>query len=73
MNNRYKLWFHSYMYMYRVHDYRYGLPHRATIHLLSCGQRLWKSSYECNAFTADLKIAFDTTLLGNDDNTHPER
>ena len=29
MNNRYKLWFHSYMYMYLVHDYRYGLPHRA--------------------------------------------
>ena len=34
MNNRYKLWFHSYMYMYLVHDYRYGLPHRASTHML---------------------------------------
>ena len=34
MNNRYKLWFHSYMYMYLVHDYTYGLPHRASTHML---------------------------------------
>ena len=31
MNNRYKLWFHSYMYMFLVHDNRYGLPHRACV------------------------------------------
>ena len=43
-----------------------------------CGQRLWKSkakqkiSYECNAFTADLKIAFDIDTSGDDVNTHPE-
>ena len=44
-----------------------------------CGQRLWKSkakqkiSYECNAFTADLKIAFDIDTSGDDVNTHPGR
>ncbi|KAL5463749.1 hypothetical protein EMCRGX_G032678 [Ephydatia muelleri] len=37
-----------------------------------CGQKLWKSkakqkiSYECNAFTADLKIAFDIDTSGDD-------
>ena len=71
MNSRYKLWFHSYMYIYLVHDNRYGLPHRASTQCCRvCGQRLWKSkakqkiSYECNAFTADLKIAFDINTSG---------
>ena len=58
------------MYMYVVHDYRYGLTHRESTHVCRVGgQRLWKSkvkprSYECNALIADLKIAFDNTSGG---------
>ena len=76
MNNRYKLWFHSYMYMYLVHDYRYGLPHRASIPMCCrarlCGQRLWKSKAK-QKIRADLKIAFDIDTSVDDVNTHPGR
>ena len=50
--------------MYLVHDYRYGLPHREKYPCVvecvdrGCGNpKESKRSYECNAITADLKIA----------------
>ena len=39
----------------------------------SCGNpKQSKRSYECNASTADLKIAFDINTSGDDVNTHHE-
>ncbi|KAL5463678.1 hypothetical protein EMCRGX_G032597 [Ephydatia muelleri] len=48
------------------------------IHCRVCGQRLTKYrakksiSYECKAFSAELKIAFDINTSGDDVNIHPE-
>ena len=48
------------------------------IHCRVCGQKLTKYrakksiSYECKAFSAELKIAFDVNTSGDDVNIHPE-
>ena len=58
----------------------YGLPQPTSSHTLYriCGQRITKYrakksiSYECKAFSAKLKIAFDIDTSGDDVNIHPE-
>ena len=67
MNNRYKLWFHSYMYICLVHDNYHIEQVPSVVECVDrgCGNsKQSKRSYECNAFTADLKIAFDINTSG---------
>ena len=62
--------FHEYVvvcpYMYTVHDYGYALPQPTSSHTLQ------SISYECKAFSAELKIAFDIDTSWDDVNVHPE-
>ena len=58
----------AYIHAYLVHDNRYMDYHIEPVpSVVECVDRgcvKQKISYECNAFTADLKIAFDINTSG---------
>ena len=58
MNNRYKLWFHSYMYMYLVHDYRHGIEQ-----VPMCCRVLWTEAVEIQSKAKDHMNAMHSQLI----------